>query len=370
MLDVFTRQKSGKVIVGDTHQQIYGWRYAVNSLEKVDFPVYYLSMSFRFDPEIALLASKILDWKKHFLPYQSIPIIGAGKSTSTQTKATLARTNLFLLIKAIELLVEKREVKHIYFEGNINSYTYADEGASIYDVLHLYNGKHDLIRDQLVKSMKSTVELEEYIEKTEDAELGMMMEIVNKYGRELPYLIKEVKDRHVPDDQKDRADMIFSTVHRCKGMEYDEVTLENDFIKELDIIKRVNEAKHGELDIQKLAEEVNILYVAATRTKNLLNLPKALMPISKINVLPPKTTNTYEKTYPSPFSDDPFPNKQSYVAEEIRQNRAAAFQPWTDAADAELLRRYEEGASLKELAHYFERSTGAIRARVRRLDLE
>ena len=28
-----------------------------------------------------------------------------------------------------------------YFEGNINSYTYADDGASLYDILNLYNGK-------------------------------------------------------------------------------------------------------------------------------------------------------------------------------------------------------------------------------------
>ncbi|MEI8087686.1 MAG: UvrD-helicase domain-containing protein, partial [Paludibacter sp.] len=31
MLDIFLKQKATKVIVGDTHQQIYGWRFAVNS---------------------------------------------------------------------------------------------------------------------------------------------------------------------------------------------------------------------------------------------------------------------------------------------------------------------------------------------------
>ncbi|HXO77027.1 MAG TPA: UvrD-helicase domain-containing protein, partial [Puia sp.] len=40
MLDIFLSQKATKVIVGDSHQQIYGWRYAVNSLEKVDYPTY------------------------------------------------------------------------------------------------------------------------------------------------------------------------------------------------------------------------------------------------------------------------------------------------------------------------------------------
>src|SRR5204863_2018341 len=63
MLDVFFKQKATKVIVGDTHQQIYSWRYAVNSLEKVDFKTYHLSTSFRFNQDIADLASAILDRK-------------------------------------------------------------------------------------------------------------------------------------------------------------------------------------------------------------------------------------------------------------------------------------------------------------------
>ena len=62
MLDVFLKQKAVKIIVGDIHQQIYGWRFAINSLQKVDFPVYNLSHSFRFDEEIALIANKILAW--------------------------------------------------------------------------------------------------------------------------------------------------------------------------------------------------------------------------------------------------------------------------------------------------------------------
>jgi superfamily I DNA/RNA helicase len=43
MLDIILKQKADKVIVGDTHQQIYRWRYAINSLEQVDFPIYHLS---------------------------------------------------------------------------------------------------------------------------------------------------------------------------------------------------------------------------------------------------------------------------------------------------------------------------------------
>src|SRR5204863_7862484 len=113
--------------------------------------------------------------------------------------------------------------KHIYFEGNISSYTYADEGASLYDVLNLYNSKHHLIKDKLIKAMKDIYELEDYIEKTEDVQLGMMVEIVKKYGNEIPGIIKSIKDKHIDGDEKENAEIIFSTVHRCKGMEYDSI---------------------------------------------------------------------------------------------------------------------------------------------------
>jgi F-box protein 18 (helicase) len=44
--------------------------------------------------------------------------------------------------------------------------------------------------------------------------------------------LKGLKEKHVSRDDKENADIIFSTVHRCKGMEYDSIHLVNDFITE------------------------------------------------------------------------------------------------------------------------------------------
>lgn len=230
MLDVFLKQKATKVIVGDTHQQIHGWRYAVNSLEKVDFKTYPLFTSFRFSQDVANLAMEVLQLKQYIGHSQQIAIAGKGSSKAQQTKAVLARTNLGLLLKAIEYVTTKKHIKNIYFEGNIHSYTYADEGASLYDVLHLFNNKHHLIKDNLIKGMKDLKELEDYIEKTEDAQLGMMVEIVKEYENDIPDILKKIKDKHIDSDEKEKAEIIFSTVHRCKGMEYDSVQLVDDFI--------------------------------------------------------------------------------------------------------------------------------------------
>jgi superfamily I DNA/RNA helicase len=171
-------------------------------------------------------------------------------------------------------------VKNIYFEGNINSYTYADEGASLYDVLNLYNEKHHLIRDVMIKSMKDLEELEEYIESTEDVQLGMMLDIVNEYGNEIPAIIKEIKDKNC---EKDNAEIIFSTVHRCKGMEYDSIELADDFITEKKLKKIIENQKddkneQNQRSIIALNEEINLLYVAITRTKNIINIQEELVP--------------------------------------------------------------------------------------------
>ncbi|HEY5371226.1 MAG TPA: UvrD-helicase domain-containing protein [Hanamia sp.] len=278
MLDIFFKQPATKVIVGDKHQQIYGWRFAINSLEKTDFKTFNLSTSFRFSQDIANLAVAVLERKNIIGKYDPATISGKGDFKENKTKAILARTNLGLLLKAIEYVTDRKNVKQIYFEGNINSYTYADDGASLYDVLNLYNGYRPRIKDKLIQSMKNMYELEDYVKKTEDVQLGMMLEIVKEYGNRIPGIIKSIKDKHVPNDEKEKVEMVFSTVHRCKGMEYDSVQLVNDFVTEEKLKKLKEETKEGELNAAKLNEEINLLYVATTRAKNTIHIPEALMP--------------------------------------------------------------------------------------------
>src|SRR5690606_25057094 len=97
--------------------------------------------------------------------------------------------------------------------------------------------------------------------------LGMMVEIVKEYGDEIPGIIKEIKAKHVENDAREKAEMIFSTVHRSKGMEYDAVQLVNDFITEEAIEKTLTDFSE-KANHSKLNEEINLLYVAVTRTKN------------------------------------------------------------------------------------------------------
>jgi F-box protein 18 (helicase) len=354
MLDVFFKQKATKVIVGDTHQQIYGWRYAINSLEKAEFKDYYLTSSFRFEQSIADLGRGIIEMKSIIGPSQPIKMVGCGKPSSIKSKAIIGRTNLGLLLKAIQYMTQNKQLKRIYFEGNINSYAYADEGASLYDVLNLYNGKRHLIRDNLIRMMKDIDELEEYVDNTEDQQLGMMIGVVKEYGSEVPEILKKIRDKHVEDADKYRAEMIFSTVHRCKGMEYDSVELVNDFISK-DKLEKITESKKDDkpVDISKLIEEINLLYVAVTRAKSTLKIPKELIPIgfgghSNITIVKEETPISPIKTKSTPLK--------------------AAYMPWTDELDEELMDMYYASTPIKQLMEHFGRSYGAIKARIEKLE--
>lgn len=378
ILDVFLKQTATKVIVGDTHQQIYGWRHAVNSLEKVNFKTFNLSSSFRFGVDIAELANRVLNWKNHIAQQPIIAIKGDGLSNEIKSKAVIARTNLGLLLEAINFIVEKRKIVSVYFEGNINSYTYAEEGASLYDVLNLFNGKHRLIRDKLIKTMRTMEDLEEYIDKTEDAQLGIMVNIIKEYGNAIPVLIKEIKSKHVGDLEKDKAEIIFSTVHRCKGMEYDAVQLANDFITE-NKIKELKKKVRDEQGKAKLMEEINLLYVALTRAKNSIYVHSNLLPegfrtspqihIIKQNEPTDQATNQPNQKELSDEIQSPVKEK-AYSVEKIREKYKVAYMPWTLEMDEELLAMVSSNKSVKQIAELLERSKGAVYSRIKKLELE
>lgn len=419
MLDVFFKQPATRVIVGDTHQQIYGWRFAVNSLEKAPFTTYQLSTSFRFGQEIAELAMRVLTYKEIIDREVEVSIKGSGDTKVVQSKAVVARSNLGLLLAAINL-VQEGKLQQLYFEGNLNSYTYADEGASLYDVLNLYNDKRSLIRDSLISGMKDMKDLEAYIEKTEDKQLGMMVEVVREYGNELPIILKMIRDKHVKDGEKEKADIVFSTVHRCKGIEYDEVTLVDDFITEARLNNIMNDKKEEAIDFARLNEEVNLLYVAVTRAKRLLYVPEGMMPAgysfsSHIKAVPVKkrtdaTTagDAHKLVTGRSFkgADAGVRGKQTYKGLGVPGNGAGgkvggvagklgllrqfekgtegrgnaysrtkeeakdANKSWTNAMDDELTIMYGDGVGLAELAEHFGRTKGAVQMRIRKLGLE
>jgi superfamily I DNA/RNA helicase len=207
--------------------------------------------------------------------------------------------------------------------------------------------------------MRDMEDLREYVELTEDRQLGMMADMVDDYGNEIPELIRSIKDRHIGDDDKTQADMIFTTVHRCKGMEYDMVRLADDFITEDSLLRQLEKDRQP-ASIRRLSEEVNLLYVAVTRTRNKLIIPSSVAspasdPSPHIIVLTDTRRSNRSGTPYSRSGSQPKPR--------------AADRKWTDTDDRQLTHMYEEGKTLKDMVLHFERSASAIQMRIRKLNL-
>lgn len=375
MLDVFLHQPATKIIVGDMHQQIYGWRYAINSLQQVDFDKLHLTQSFRFDEEIALVANRILAWKKHLQLPPAEKIIGVGQPGVVISQATLGRTNLQLLLNAIVQL--QQGLDKLHFEGNINSYTFADEGASLYDILNLHSGKKSQVKDKLIAEMKSMQELEDYIEKTEDHSMGLMVEIVKQYGNQLPALISDLKSKHTAT--REEAEMVFSTVHRCKGMEYDSVTLLNDFISEDKLQKAVAQeaaTPNTALAYGRLSEEVNLLYVAATRAKSRLAMPPEINPLQSLVLAP---TPTLPPSPPmgsarnSRFANDWDMYNRHMIDDKSsttpRHKPGNSGKRWTDEETTQLSDLYLGNKPLAAIARELGRGQNAVRIKLQQIGL-
>lgn len=273
MLDIFLNQKQAKkVIVGDSAQSIYGYRLAVNALDMVNFKKFTLSKSFRFNNTIAQIANNILSWKKLIgTDNNTIKLQGIGGSNEKKTICFIARSNFGLLNCCISQ-VESLKPRKIYFEGGAKGYSFLYFNQNIYDLINLYNYNRAQIKNPLIKSLKNLNEAIEYFNKINDIELVNLAKIVQKYGNKLKKHINYIKD--IITENKEDADIIFSTTHKSKGLEYDTVYLTDDFIT-LNEVKIFSEyLKNAKRDIfvqkeiRRINEEINILYVAATRTKN------------------------------------------------------------------------------------------------------
>ena len=271
--DIVNNQKATKIITGDVNQQIYSWRFAVNMLQNIGFKQFYLTQSFRFNQDIADLAVRIINWKKYINQDYKISVIGSGNSKSTKVKALIARTNLEMIDNALEFSRKSSKDTRIYFEGGNNNAFFLEENSLFNDIQNLYANKKHLIKSNFISSFSSFDELANYNKKATDTNLSNYTELVKKYGENLNEILTFLKEKSIPDiSHKKDASMIFTTLHKAKGMEYDSVELANDFIKESDV-KDIHKRKN--VNFAKINEEINILYVAVTRTKNRLKFLKS-----------------------------------------------------------------------------------------------
>lgn len=260
-IDLISSQQCNKVYVGDQYQSIYGFRGAVDALKKIKADERLsLTKSFRFGAGIADLASAILgEWRDC---KQSIQGLGNFPSVfnvdRNQPHTIISRTNGCLFLEAVALV---KSGKPFGFIGGVEGYRF----DQILDTYFQFARNKDRIRDPFIGSFKDFAEMEEYGESLDDKEIKFLVKVVSNYAHEIPSLIDKIKSSAIP--VLTGNEIALSTTHKMKGREAQNVILTDDFV-ELKIEKDEKGKESRPKD-----EEVNILYVAVTRSMSRLQLP-------------------------------------------------------------------------------------------------
>lgn len=253
------------ILVGDSHQQIYSFRGARDTLKKIDSTfTMYLTKSFRFDSNVARVANMVL---KNFKG-EKRKLIGVPLNKKTKPKwnpkhyTVIARTNAALFDQAVQLYNSRK----IGFVGGISGYRF----DTIKDVYHLYADNCHQIINRFIKSFGSYGDLKRYAGDTEDYELFSVFKIVDKYKSRIPYFISRIEEQAV--DEKN-AEVTLTTAHKSKGLEWSNIKILGDF---------PSFVEKGEIisPSSLKPDEFNLVYVAMTRTKcRLIFDPESTMQI-------------------------------------------------------------------------------------------
>lgn len=271
MIAIVENQKCRKIYVGDSFQQIYSFRYATNALNKIDLPSYNLSKSFRFSNSYAKFLQSYLN-SLYLINSSKTLFLNAIEEKDISTKigrefldfnqqfTVISRTTFGLIQELVKYIHSN---KKLFFEGGYSSYSFMNQ--TVYSIFYLKNRKNDKITIDEIKNFNNIFEFETFAKETKNQDYLNIIKFINSYGDNIFEINKKIKEHLVTN--KEEADIIFTTTHKAKGMEYNQVLMVDDFITKKDIL-----SSKKNLSFSNIEEELNIYYVAATRAKYAISL--------------------------------------------------------------------------------------------------
>lgn len=258
-LQIVRGQTRPKVLcIGDRHQAIYQFRGSVNAMEKlaVGATHLHLSRTWRFGPRVADFANTLLRELKD----ETVPIQGMGEDGpwTPTTVTTLSRTNAELFRLAAPIRGEG-----VHWVGGVDNYNL----DLVLDAYHLFARERSQIKDPLMqRKFSSWDEYTTYAEDAQDGEARVMVKVINEFAHDVPGLVDDIRQNAVADS-KDAA-ITLTTAHKSKGLEWDYVRISDDF----EVLVGAEEALKGHPPGDVPIQDINLLYVAATRARRAVDL--------------------------------------------------------------------------------------------------
>lgn len=256
MLESLLLFSGRRVFVGDRFQHIFGFLGTVDAFARLGcipgVERLALTRSFRFGPVIAKLASDI---------------VGAGAIVGDAPDAGIVRRatprNRGIPNGTTVLAVKNATLLGLAFDA-------ADRGRTI----HLLgrDGFLDLIDVEYERYQRdgATITQSRMIgaQLREDTDRAGALQLILRYGRDLRAKLDGVRDASA--DEGD-ADLVLSTIHKSKGLEWDRVWLVDD----LEVGARGREKNGAEL-VAAMDEKNRLYYVGVTRAKREVWFPDSL----------------------------------------------------------------------------------------------
>lgn len=270
-LDILNNQDLSKlqlIVVGDSFQQIYSWRGALDALNNVKVAdTFYLSKSFRFGKDVAKLSTAIL--KYSFSDFQ-LPITGNLEKNSkiyeiqdciySQYDAIITRTNAGAF-DAFMKAIEQNPQLSISVEIDIQQIQ-----NYILDFEKLEKGIK-LSSDSALTLFENIEQLEEYVEENPtDSDISAPFRLIVKMGiNELKEKIQVIAKVAANSKEQTQFDLKITTAHKSKGLEFNHIVLFEDFnpflFQKMDSTENCSPLIYAPVS----EEEVRLFYVAVTR---------------------------------------------------------------------------------------------------------
>ncbi|MGI9392132.1 MAG: exonuclease domain-containing protein [Parvibaculales bacterium] len=259
MLSIVQNFDKQVILVGDSAQQIYAWRGAVDVMSmNLDYVELSLSKTFRFGTELAALVNPILQRLgcKNKLTSQAEQgtEVTIEKDKAGEADTFLCRKSVTLVEKAISLHLQGLT----YFLNDPRGHV----ESTVCDYFRLNEGISG--RSIIFQGYNNWVEIKRIVEAEDEHPFSAWVELFKNHD---PSLIQEVVDGS--EISADNANVTLSTIHQAKGLEWICVEISDDF--RLDFQSALNDQTvlHDE-------EELKLLYVAMTRAKKRLILPDVI----------------------------------------------------------------------------------------------